>query len=123
MGRNHAAGTLCAITELGRNGQLSLSTHFHALDTLVPSFDDSPGSKRKREWLAPVHGTVELGPIFKPACVMHGDGLPRLCRQAGADRKIDILQSRRRRDFFPLSAYFLKRHDGSFPSSRSLKRG
>src|SRR4029079_688262 len=108
MGGNHAAGTLCTITELGRNGQLALSTHIHALDTLVPSFDDSPCSKRKRERLAPVHGTVELGSIFKPACVMHSDSLACLCCRAGADRKIDILQSRRRRDFFPFSTFFLK---------------
>ena len=89
-----ATSTLCAVTELGRNGQLSLSSHFHAFDALVPSLDDSSSAQRKRERLTSVHGTVEFVPIFQPACVMHGDGLSRLCRRTGSDREIDILQSR-----------------------------
>src|SRR6185295_13959784 len=32
---NHATGALCAITELGRNGQLSFPSHFHTPHTLV----------------------------------------------------------------------------------------
>ena len=62
--RNHATGALCAIPELGRNGQLSLSSHFHALDALIPSLDDSSSAQRKRERLASVHGTVEFASHF-----------------------------------------------------------
>src|SRR5512139_3944402 len=79
---NHAASPLCTITELGRNGQLSLPSHFHTLDALVPSLDDASGTQRKRKRLASVHGTVEFLPIFQPACVMHSDGLSRLCNRA-----------------------------------------
>jgi hypothetical protein len=61
---NHAASALCAITELGWDGQLSLPSHFHTLDALIPSFDDSPSTQRKRKRLAPVYGTVEFLPIF-----------------------------------------------------------
>ncbi len=44
---NDAAGTLCAIAELGRNGQLSLPANFHPFHALVPSLDDSPSTQWK----------------------------------------------------------------------------
>lgn len=56
--RNNVSGTLLAISKFGWYRQLSLLTHAHVQETLVPTFDDLSYTQLEGEWLIPVQATT-----------------------------------------------------------------
>src|SRR4029078_776362 len=110
---NHAAGAAGSISEIGRDDQFTLPSDLHAFHAFIPSLDDPPRAKRKRKWLTPINGAIELLPVFQPFGVMHRDSLAGLRARTGANLEVNVLQPRRRRDLFALRSCVFRWHEYS----------
>lgn len=56
--RNNVSGTFLAISKFRWYRQLSLLTHAHVQETLIPSFDDLSYTQLKGKWLISVQATT-----------------------------------------------------------------
>src|SRR5207302_752263 len=77
--------TAVAVTQCGRDGQLSPPADAHTADAFVPTLDDLAGAELEAEGVAAVAGAVELLAARQPAGVMDLDALARYCRVPAAD--------------------------------------
>src|ERR1700682_2172956 len=69
--RDHATGSLLAISELGGNRKLAFSAHAHRGHTLVPSLDDLAASQHKAEGFVAIEGAVKFRSIRQPSGIVH----------------------------------------------------
>src|SRR6266568_8312785 len=72
VGRDSAREAARAVAELGRDGELALAAHLHALHALVPALDDLAGAELELEGIAAILAGVELLAVGEPARVVHG---------------------------------------------------
>src|SRR5689334_22577419 len=74
IGWNYTTCSSFSISESRRNSQLSLASHFHTSNALVPAFNDSACPQWKSEGLSSIFGRVELGAIRQqPSGVVNRD--------------------------------------------------
>lgn len=99
------------ITEAWRNNQLTLPADFHRHHAFIPSLDYASCPDHKREGLPAVDGTVELGPVFERAGVMHRDLFSRGRTFTAADHSIEVFEAGRSGLQFSLRRKDKRRND------------
>src|SRR5438093_13044415 len=105
-GRNDAARSPLAVTQMGGDDELALSPHLHGAHPLVPSFDDPTPADGKGERLPAIHRAVELLAALEPSRIVHAHRVARLGRRPPALHQLHVAKTRGALDHLPVPVAF-----------------